>query len=96
MEDEAKLQKLVKRMLSDLGYMVLTAGSAKEALQIYEVHGHEIRLVITDVIMPQMNGRDPFCSEQSDHTAAERRNILPGHGSGAGHVLTTGRGAGRF
>jgi CheY-like chemotaxis protein len=45
-------------MLEDLGYKVLTAGSAKEALQLSEVHGHEIRLVITDVIMPGMNGRE--------------------------------------
>jgi PAS domain S-box-containing protein len=57
-EDEAVILKLVKRMLADLGYMVLTAGSAKEALQISKVHGHEIRLIITDVIMPEMNGQE--------------------------------------
>jgi PAS domain S-box-containing protein len=55
-EDEAGIQKLIKLMLEDLGYKVLTAGSAKQALQLSEVHGHEIRLVITDVIMPEMNG----------------------------------------
>ena len=57
-EDEAGIQKLIKLMLEDLGYKVLTAGSAKEAQQLSEVHGHEIRLVITDVIMPGMNGRE--------------------------------------
>jgi two-component system, cell cycle sensor histidine kinase and response regulator CckA len=57
-EDEAGVQKLMKRMLEDLGYIVLTAGSAKEALQLTEIHGHEIRLAITDVIMPEMNGRE--------------------------------------
>ena len=57
-EDEAGILKLIKTMLDDLGYKVLTAGSAKEALQLSEVHGHEIRLVITDVIMPGMNGRE--------------------------------------
>lgn len=57
-EDEAGIQKLIKLMLEDLGYKVLSAGSAKEALQVSEIHGHEIRLVITDVIMPEMNGRE--------------------------------------
>ena len=57
-EDEAGILKLIKTMLDDLGYIVLTAGSAKEALQLSEVHGHEIRMLITDVIMPGMNGRE--------------------------------------
>jgi CheY-like chemotaxis protein len=57
-EDEATIRKLTKHMLEDFGYIVLTAGSAKKALEITETHGHEIRLVITDVIMPEMNGRE--------------------------------------
>jgi two-component system, cell cycle sensor histidine kinase and response regulator CckA len=57
-EDDAGIQKLAKLMLEKLGYIVLTAGSAREALQISETRGHEIRLVITDVIMPEMNGRE--------------------------------------
>jgi PAS domain S-box-containing protein len=57
-EDEATIGKLTKHMLEDFGYIVLTAGSAKKALEITETHGHEIRLVITDVIMPEMNGRE--------------------------------------
>ncbi len=57
-EDEATIRKLTKHMLEDIGYIVLTAGSAKEALQLSKVHGHKIRLVITDVIMPEMNGQE--------------------------------------
>ena len=57
-EDEASIRKLTKHMLEDLGYTVLTAESAKKALEISETHGHEIHLIITDVIMPEMNGRE--------------------------------------
>lgn len=57
-EDEAGIQKLIKRMLEGIGYIVLTAGSAKQALKLSKIHGHKICLVITDVIMPEMNGRE--------------------------------------
>ena len=49
-EDEAGILKLIKTMLDGLGYRVLTAGAATEALQLSEVHGKKIRLLITDVI----------------------------------------------
>jgi two-component system, cell cycle sensor histidine kinase and response regulator CckA len=57
-EDETAIRKLTQHMLEDLGYIVLNAESAKKALEMSETHGHEIRLVITDVIMPEMNGRE--------------------------------------
>ncbi len=41
-EDEAAIRKLTKHMLENLGYIVLTAESAKKALEISETHGHEI------------------------------------------------------
>jgi DNA-binding NtrC family response regulator len=43
-------------MLQRLGYQVLLAGGGEEALRIAEAHTNELRLVITDVLMPGMNG----------------------------------------
>jgi CheY-like chemotaxis protein len=44
--------------LEDLGYLVLAATSPQRALGIARAHAGEIHLLITDVIMPEMNGRD--------------------------------------
>jgi len=57
-EDEPAVLKLGIRMLGDLGYRVLASGTPGEALVQAEDHASEIHLVITDVVMPEMNGRD--------------------------------------
>ncbi len=57
-EDEPLLLKMDKKMLERLGYRVLTAGAPSEAIDLAEAHAGEIRLLITDVVMPEMNGRD--------------------------------------
>jgi DNA-binding NtrC family response regulator len=57
-EDEPMLLKMNKTMLERLGYRVLAAGAPSEAIGLAEAHAGEIRLVITDVVMPEMNGRD--------------------------------------
>ncbi|MFA7060184.1 MAG: PAS domain S-box protein [Pedobacter sp.] len=57
-EDEPALLKLEKIMLEELGYQVLAAGTPGEALVLAKEHASEIHLVMTDVIMPEMNGRD--------------------------------------
>jgi len=57
-EDEVAIVKLSTAMLEDLGYRVLAANSPVEALKLAEVHQGEIQLLLTDVVMPEMNGRD--------------------------------------
>ena len=57
-EDEAAILRLTRVMLEKFGYTVLTANSPGEALRLAEVHADEIHLLITDVIMPDMNGRE--------------------------------------
>jgi two-component system sensor histidine kinase EvgS len=57
-EDEAAVLKLACRVLADLGYTVLSAATPVEALGQAEAHGGRIDLLITDVVMPQMNGRE--------------------------------------
>ncbi|MBP7676552.1 MAG: PAS domain S-box protein [Thermoanaerobaculia bacterium] len=57
-EDEPALLGLVQRMLEGLGYRVLTALCGEEALEVAAENGSEIRLLVTDVVMPGMNGRE--------------------------------------
>jgi CheY-like chemotaxis protein len=57
-EDEKVLLKLGKVMLEELGYNVLTASAPGEAIRIVEEHIGEIQLVVIDVVMPEMSGRD--------------------------------------
>jgi CheY-like chemotaxis protein len=51
-EDENTLRNSVRTILSRLGYRVLDAASGAEALEIWQQHRDEIRLVLTDMVMP--------------------------------------------
>jgi two-component system sensor histidine kinase EvgS len=57
-EDEPALLKVAEVMLKELGYLVLAAGTPGEAILLADGHAGEIQLLITDVVMPEMNGRD--------------------------------------
>ena len=57
-EDEAANLRLDKTILERLGYRVLAAGTPGEAIGLAEKHSNEIHLLITDVVMPEMNGWD--------------------------------------
>lgn len=55
-EDEPAILKMSKKMLERFGYRVISASSPREALNLPEVELEAIDLLITDVIMPEMNG----------------------------------------
>jgi two-component system, cell cycle sensor histidine kinase and response regulator CckA len=57
-EDDPSLLKLTARMLKKQGYAVLVASTPGEALHFTDEYGDKIRLLMTDVVMPGMNGRD--------------------------------------
>jgi CheY-like chemotaxis protein len=57
-EDEVAILKATKRMLDGLGYTVLTASTPGEAIRLATEHVGQIHLLVTDVVMPEMNGRD--------------------------------------
>jgi CheY-like chemotaxis protein len=57
-EDEEPLRALVRRILSANGYAVLEGANGQDALRALQVHGGRIDLLITDVVMPEMNGRE--------------------------------------
>lgn len=57
-EDNTMLRTLAKRMLERMGYFVLEAARPDEALDICEKYPESIHLLLTDVVMPLMNGKE--------------------------------------
>jgi PAS domain S-box-containing protein len=70
-EDEAMLLDLGEKMLRKLGYNVISANSPSEAIQVVVAYPADIHLIITDVIMPEMNGRDLADQLKARHPAAK-------------------------
>jgi PAS domain S-box-containing protein len=56
-EDEESIRRSASRVLQQFGYRVLTAADGLEALGLLETAGHEVALVIADVVMPRLTGR---------------------------------------
>ena len=57
-DDESSILKIARRMLEKLGYTVLTAPGPSEAVAAASGHRGPIHLLLTDVVMPEMSGRD--------------------------------------
>jgi PAS domain S-box-containing protein len=57
-EDEPAILEVTTMLLELQGYKVLTAGTPGEAIALAGAHGGEIHLLLTDVVMPEMNGRE--------------------------------------
>ncbi len=57
-DDEQMIQDLICEVLETSGYTVLTAGLGSEAISICKQHKEPIHLIITDVVMPKMSGRE--------------------------------------
>ena len=57
-EDEAALREVTRRILARNGYHVITAASGPEALEIVRNYQDEIHLLVTDVVMPHMLGKE--------------------------------------
>jgi CheY-like chemotaxis protein len=55
-EDDPAVLKLTVGMLSELGYRTLAAESAAKALELLDTNA-DVRLLLTDIVMPDMNGR---------------------------------------
>ncbi len=59
-DDELVLRETTEALLVDLGYKVLTAENGARAIEVYRTHRDAIDVVLLDMIMPEMNGRDCF------------------------------------
>lgn len=58
MEDEAIVKTIIGQCLTSLGYRIFEAPGPYEALDLAGTHPERIDLLLTDVIMPEMNGRE--------------------------------------
>ena len=63
-EDETEILDLVTAMLDRQGYTTLAASTPGAAVRLAEAHPGEIHLLLTDVVMPEMNGRELATSLQ--------------------------------
>jgi CheY-like chemotaxis protein len=92
-EDEAVVSRTVRRVLEKYGYAVLSAATPDEARRLAAGHPGEIHLLLTDIIMPDMNGQ-----ELAVHLMAQRplmkRLFMSGYTGtiiGAGSVFNEDR-----
>jgi two-component system, cell cycle sensor histidine kinase and response regulator CckA len=69
-EDEEAVRKITKLTLQSFDYNVLAAENGKDAIQLCEQYTQPIDLLITDVVMPEMGGR-----QVAEHLAARRPGI---------------------
>ena len=86
-EDEAGILHMTKSLLEKYGYTVLAASTPSEAITLATEYDGVISLLLTDVVMPEMNGRElanklrnlslvPKCLFMSGYTA----NVIAHHG----------------
>jgi PAS domain S-box-containing protein len=66
-EDEDGVREVVGRVLGSAGYQVLTAANGEEALLLAHRHADRIDLVLTDVVMPRMDGPEFVRALQATH-----------------------------
>jgi CheY-like chemotaxis protein len=59
-DDEEKIRKICKENLNLLGYSVITAGSGIRAIEIYGKKAKLIDIVVLDMIMPGLSGKDTY------------------------------------
>ena len=81
-DDEEMLVELVCRMVQRRGFQTVTATEAQEALRIYDQRAAEIDLVITDLMMPGMDGR-ALASELLRKNPTVRILVSTGYGATA-------------
>ena len=57
-DDDTAILKVYKEVLGRFGYKILTASDGVTAVEMFAAHRHEIELVLVDVVMPGLNGRE--------------------------------------
>lgn len=78
-EDEPAIRQLMRRMLEVQGYKMLEARNGDEALKVADAHAGPIHLLVTDVVMPGLNGFDLAGRLTAAHPEAKVL-FLSGHG----------------
>jgi hypothetical protein len=86
-EDEQAMREVTRRILTRNGYQVITAATGADAVELAARLEREIHLLITDVIMPQMLGK-----EVADRIRAARPGIRTLYMSGYAHPVLASQG----
>ena len=68
-EDEEPIRRAAKRVLERFGYTVLLAANGEEGLQTFRDRRKDVNLVISDVMMPRMNGQELLSAVRGDEPA---------------------------
>ncbi|MCC6455875.1 MAG: response regulator [Caldilineaceae bacterium] len=75
-EDEADLREAMAEMLTELGYAVLPAENGRHALSLFEQHKSPIAMVVSDLIMPDMGGKELYQHLVQEHANREPLRML--------------------
>lgn len=59
-DDDEIVRQVLEMLLKDLGYEVISSGDPYEAISIFDLNKDSIDLVISDMIMPKLNGKELF------------------------------------
>jgi PAS domain S-box-containing protein len=81
-EDQDPLRAMIRELLEELGYTVLEAEAGKGALEIARKHPGPIHLLLTDVVMPRMSGRE-VAERLAIERPACRALYMSGYSNGA-------------
>jgi DNA-binding NtrC family response regulator len=87
-DDEPRLRKMMRRTLEAVGYRVIEAQSARHAIRIAQTHDGPIDLLLTDVVMPEMNGQ-ALARQAVSYRPSLRVLFISGHAQD----IVTGQGA---
>lgn len=55
-DDDPAVRRIASRILTEEGFSVLEAADGDEALRLAEEHGRNVSLIVTDIVMPRVNG----------------------------------------
>lgn len=83
-EDNAEIRSLLTTVLTDSGYDVMTAENGAKALDVYDTRNGEFDLIVSDVVMPVMNGMEFYRQLQKKNPLA-RVILMSGH---TDHMVT--------
>jgi CheY-like chemotaxis protein len=66
-EDNAQVRQLCQKLLEKKGYKVFSAENGQQALDLLEKYGTKIELLLTDIVMPEMNGKELYLKASKMH-----------------------------
>ena len=81
-EDEAPLRSLLHELLESFGYRVLEAPAGADALRVAQEHAGTIDLLLSDIVMPQMTGRE-LADRLSRHRPGIKVLFMSGYAAGS-------------